>query len=303
MAGALEVSWDDYRFFCVVAESGSLRAAARTLQVDHATVSRRLANLEVALAVKLVVRGADGVKLTEAGDELQRATGAIKRELLSVERRITGVDLPLSGRVRVSTHAVLGTAFLVPAIASFCATHPEIEVLLDLSPEVVNLSMNQADVAIRVTTVPDGDTIARRVSGFAYAVYASHDYLASHDPEGKPAECRWVGWDENGPYPTALKDERFPEVPVHGRLGGIPTQLEATAQGLGLAALPCFLADPQGRLCRISEPLEATAVYVLRHPDHRSTPRVRAFYEHVRAALERGSPQLEGRCSKGAASS
>ncbi|MBV1858034.1 MAG: LysR family transcriptional regulator [Nannocystaceae bacterium] len=297
MPDALEVSWDDYRFFDEVARAGSIRAAARVLGVDHATVSRRLANLESSFQVKLLVRGSDGVRLTEAGDELHRAAASVRAELLSVQRKITGADVPLSGRIRVSTHAVLATRFLVPGIAEFRRAHPNIDIDLDLSPQVVSLAMNQADVAIRVTTDPADDTIARRISGFGYAVYAAHDYLSSHDPHAAPGECQWVGWDERGPYPCALRDEHFSAVPVHGRFPAIPAQLEATACGMGLAALPCFMGDSDSRLCRLTDAYEATAVYVLRHPDHRSTVRVRAFYDHIRAFIGGQAPQLEGRAA------
>lgn len=293
--GATEVSWDDYRFFGEVARAGSIRAAARTLGVDHATVSRRLASLESALSVKLLVRGADGVKLTEAGEELQRTATVVHRELLSVERRITGADTPLCGRIRVSTHAVLGASILMPGIAEFCSAHPQIDVALDLSTQVVSLSMNQADVAVRVTAEPPDDTIARRISGLSYAVYAARAYLATHDPHASPDNCRWIGWDPDGPYPTALKDMNFLGVPVHGEFATIAAQLQAAAHGMGLAALPCFMADADDRLQRLTEPHEATAVYVLRHPDHRSTPRVRVFYEHIRQVLQDHAAALEGR--------
>ncbi len=289
------ISWDDFRFFDEVIRAGSIRAAARALGVDHATVSRRLAQLESAFAVKLLVRHPSGVKLTTAGEELQAATVVARGEFQSVERKIRGRDAPLSGRIRLSTHRVLGDEFLIPSIAGFRASHPDIDIDVDLSPDVVDLALNQADVAVRVTQAPPQDTIARRGAGFGYAVYGSVTYLGTHDPVGEPTECAWVGWDERAAYPAELKADGFAEVPIRDRLPSILAQVEAAASGLGLAALPCFLADAQPRLQRLSEPREMTAVYVLRHPDHRSTARVRALYEHIKDFISEHSAALEGR--------
>ena len=97
MVDPAAVNWDDYRFFDEVVRAGSIRGAARVLGVDHATVSRRITSLETAFSVKLLVRAADGVKLTEAGDELRLAAVAVRRELQSAQRRIAGRDTPLSG--------------------------------------------------------------------------------------------------------------------------------------------------------------------------------------------------------------
>lgn len=298
MVDPAAVNWDDYRFFDEVVRAGSIRGAARVLGVDHATVSRRIASLETAFSAKLLVRAAGGVKLTEAGDELRLAAAAVRRELQSAQRTISGRDTPLSGRIRVSTHAVLGTKFLIPSIVAFRRAHPKIDVTLDLSADLVDLAMNQADVAVRVTQVPPDETIARRTCGFGYAVYGAPSYLSCHDPVADPTNCEWIGWDERGPYPTAIKDELFSEVPIRDRFPAIVSQLEAAAAGLGLAALPCFLADQDHRLRRVSFEHEATSVFVLRHPDHRSTSRVRAFYEHIRRFIEDNAALLEGTSSQ-----
>ncbi len=294
MAKMPAMSWDDLRFFHEVIRAGSIRAAARRLGVDHATVSRRVSHLESSLNVKLLVRNADGVSVTDAGEQLSSATEEAHGVFQSVQRRIGGLDSPLAGRVRVSTHAVLGADFLISPLVAFRLAHDSIEIDLDLSPEVRDLAMNQADLAVRVTNVPPEDTIARRAAGFAYAVYASEAYLANHAPRKDPTACSWIGWEEDGPYPTSLKDD-FPTILVRDRFAAIPSQVSAAAAGLGLAALPCFLADADSRLKRVSEPREVTSVFVLRHPDHRSTARVRELYEHLRRFIEEHAARLEGR--------
>lgn len=290
-----ELNWDDCRIFSEVVRAGSIRGAARGLGLDHATVSRRLANLEATLAVKLLVRAASGVQLTAAGEELRATTLEVGREIQSAARRISGANAPYSGRIRLSTHAILGTQFLIPSISEFRTSHPQMEVDLELSSQVVDLAMNQADVAVRVTNQPREDNIARRVSGFSYAVYTSRLVLSSHGAENCASRNVWVGWNDANPYPVSLKQEYFPDVPIRNCFPTIASQLEATASGLGLAALPCFVADGDPRLRRLSEPREVTAVFVLRHPDHRSTARVRAFYDHIGAFIAKRAPLLEGR--------
>ncbi len=286
-------SWDDLRFFDSVVRAGSIRKASKLLNVDHTTVSRRVAALESALNAKLLIRTASGVELTAAGEDVWETAQAMRNAVESVERKVRGADSPLHGRVRLSTHAVLGTCFLVDALAQFRAEHPTIEVELDLSHELVDLSLNQADVALRVANAPPLDSIARRVAGFAYAVYAARGYATTHDLSDS-SSCEWVGWDPTRPYPIEMKADLFPDVPVTNIFPSILSQHEATALGFGLAALPCFLGEPDDRLVRVSEPRVVTSVYLLRHPDKRATSQVTKLFSSLLSFLTPKRGLFEG---------
>ncbi|MDF2813238.1 MAG: LysR family transcriptional regulator, partial [Microvirga sp.] len=93
--------WNDLRFFLAVARAGRLTVAARQLEADHTTVSRRIAALEHALKTKLFERRPQGYSLTEEGERLLAKAETMESQALAVASEIGGSDLALSGTVRV----------------------------------------------------------------------------------------------------------------------------------------------------------------------------------------------------------
>src|SRR5918996_1671500 len=95
--------WDDLRFFLAVARAGRLTVAARRLEADHTTVSRRISALEGALKAKLFERRPQGYALTEHGERLFAKAETMETQALAVSSEIGGADLALSGTVRLGT--------------------------------------------------------------------------------------------------------------------------------------------------------------------------------------------------------
>src|SRR5690606_13962681 len=96
-----KINWDDARLFLAVARSGQLLAAARTLQLNQATLSRRMTALERDIGAQLLIRRTTGCDLTEAGRELAESLERVEGELLASETRIAGRDAELSGTIRI----------------------------------------------------------------------------------------------------------------------------------------------------------------------------------------------------------
>jgi len=109
--------WDDVRFFLALARERSLSGAARALNVDHATVGRRLAAFEAELGAKLFDRSPDGFALTAVGRTIMGNCEAMEQAAGSVERMAAGHDARLSGLVRVATTEALAYLVVVPAFA------------------------------------------------------------------------------------------------------------------------------------------------------------------------------------------
>ncbi len=290
------MDWDDLKIFLAVAQMGSIRSAAAQLGVNHATVSRRITAFESQLGVRLFERQSSGYVKTAAGEELEKTAENLQEQIHAVERRIVGQDARLTGEIRVTLPDMLAATFLMPDLASFTAQYPGITLELIPSYEVFNLSKREADIAIRVTNRPPEHLVGRRLATYAVADYASIDYLAKHDPMNKPDDCRWIGWDDMVPYPKWVLDSHYPTVPIHNRINNALTQLAAVKAGMGMASLPCFLADPEKNLQRLppgkAEP--RYDIWMLTHEDLRFTARIKTFMDFMANAFKKHQALLQG---------
>lgn len=278
------VNWDDFRLFLIVARAGAFRAAARQLSVDHAVISRRMAQLEETLGTRLFHRRPRGLVLTGAGKELIEAAEAMEANALGVSRSLTSRDQQLEGWVRVSVNVNLGVRVLMPLLEDFTQAHPGIELEVRLTQTVADLAANEADVAVRVAVKPPEDFIARRLAGFAIAAYSAVD-----EP------THWLGWDPEGPYARFLEHSDWVDLPIRHGLAEDVMVVEALRHGSGAAVLPCVLGDSEPALHRITEARDVASTFALRHPDHRSTPRIRALVDFLAESFGRVADLVEGR--------
>ncbi|MEM6991889.1 MAG: LysR family transcriptional regulator [Myxococcota bacterium] len=278
------LNWEDYRLFLAVVRAGSIRAAARDLGLDHSRISRRLSRFEDEAGAKLLHRTPRGLRATEPGEQVIAAAEHMERHALASARRLQDKQPDAEGWVRLSANVTLGLKALGPMLVEFSRLHPRIELELQLSQSLADLERNDADLALRVALTPPEDTIARRLCGFAVAIYASSD-----------APSHWLGWDPAGPYDAFIKETECVDLPVRHRFGNDLMVTEAVAHGLGAAVLPCILGDSTPGIRRLDSPHNVASVFLLRHPDHRDTPRVRAVVDFLVGAFEDVADLAEGR--------
>lgn len=286
------IDWDDFRYVLAVDAAGSLAGAARALGVNHSTVLRRIGALEKRLGLRLFDRLPTGYVLTAGGQELVDAARRIDETVTALERRIAGQDLRLTGMLRVTTTDTLAASLLPEILAAFRAEHPGIGIELVVSNTMLNLTRRDADVAIRPSLDPPETLIGRRVSSIAFAVYASPAYLSDAPADAKTLDrSAWVTPDDSLADSSVWKWMRatLPYVEVSLRADSLLVLRHAATAGLGLAALPCYLAESWPGLVRVSPPLEAmtTALWVLTHADLRRTARQRVH--RVRCQCIRGT--------------
>lgn len=286
-----EMLWDDLKVAMAIAEAGSLSGAARRLGVSHATVFRRLGDIERRLGAKLFERSRTGYAPTPAGEDIAASARRIEAEVLGVERRVVGQDLRPSGTVRVTTTDTLLAGLLSPIFAAFRRSHPEISLEIAISNQLFNLTKREADVAIRPSLAPPENLIGRRIGAIAQAVYGRADTLDFSTVD-------WVGPDERLAYRALDAWMAAHGIDEHCRyrvdtLMGI---LAAVRDGIGVAVLPCYLCDDDERLSRVGEPIPelATELWLLTHPDLRRVARVRAFVDFVAQAVNAQGDQLKG---------
>ena len=177
------LDWDDLRSFLAIARHGNLSAAARALKVTQTTMGRRLDALHERSGARLLQKTPAGFVLTPAGERVLGAVERMEAEALSVERAITGEDVRLEGRVRISTVETFGARVLTPILARLHERHPGIVVELDSDTRNVSLSRREADIAVRMAEFQQHDVVVRRAGEMEFAVYAALAYLAAH---GRP---------------------------------------------------------------------------------------------------------------------
>lgn len=293
------MDWDNLRFFLTVARKGSIRGAAEALSVNHSTVSRRITAFEKKLGVRLFDRLPNGYVLTPTGEEMLKSAQSIEDEVVKLDRQVIGRDAQLNGILRVTMPTVVATHLLMSDIAKFTTLYPNIQLQLACSNEEFNLRKREADVAIRLTPNPPDYLVGRRILQPAKGVYASHDYVKMHDPIINPDNLAWIGMAETTVQPEWNKDSRFSSSPVIHSVDELLALIEAVKAGMGIAMIPCFLADSVPSLQRL-ELLPAAVscgdLWILTHEDLRATARVRVFIDFILAAFERYRDLLEGRC-------
>jgi DNA-binding transcriptional LysR family regulator len=292
------MDWDNLRFFLAVARKGSIRAASVDLSVNHSTVTRRISAFEKKLGVRLFERLPNGYVLTHTGEEMMKSAQHVEEEIIKLDRQVIGRDAQLNGSLRVTMPNALATHLIMPDITAFTELYPNIQLELAFSNEEFNLRKREADVAIRMTPNPPDYLVGRQILQPAKGVYASHDYLKRNNPELAPDKMRWIGWENAKQQPEWNKASQFSSSPIMHIADDLVAQLEAMKSGMGIAMLPCFLADTDPSVRRL-ELLDMSstcgALWILTHEDLRATGRVRAFINFMLSAFELHRPLLEGR--------
>jgi DNA-binding transcriptional LysR family regulator len=174
----------DLAFFAAVVKEGSLSAAARALDVSPPAVSKRLAQLERRLGVRLLHRTTRRIGLTAEGEAYVDAGRRILSEISDLEQRISSARAAPKGLLRVNATLGFGRAYVAPVVSAFRRRYPEVEVLLHLTDRPVNLADEAFDVGIRFGELPDARLVARRIAANRRVLAAAPAYL---DARGRPA--------------------------------------------------------------------------------------------------------------------
>ena len=291
------IDWDDVRYFLAVAREGSVRAAAGRLGVNHATVLRRVAQLEDRLGAQMFERLPSGYRLTEAGEEVVELAEQMEASTNRLETRIFGRDQSARGLLRVTLPPFLATHLLMADLADFARLHPDIEMEILTSGEVANLTNRDADIAIRI--VADRKTLPLNLHGLKgpelfSGVYMSRDRLAAWRADA-PDPIRWIAIDNHG-IPDWAHGGAVHTTGVPFRTPDAETQIAAVQQGIGMTKLPCFVGDADPLLVRVPGtglPAHGT-LWLLTQGETRKTKRVRLFIEFISRRLAAHAPLLAG---------
>lgn len=223
-------------------EGGSLSAAARRLNTPLPTVSRRISELESHLQTKLLNRSNRKLLLTDAGNDYIVACKRILADVTEAERSASGEYTAPTGELVVTAPSALGRIHLIPILAEFFKTYPDIKAILILNDRVLSLVQEEIDVGLRIGTLPDSSLMAIRVGAVRRMMCANPAYLAAHGTPSTPEDlanhdCISVASVTAPDVWSFLRGETIVTVPVNSRLvvTNADTACEAACAGMGIS--------------------------------------------------------------------
>lgn len=192
-----DLSWDDVRLFLAVAESGSVSAGARQLQLGQPTVSRRLVELEARVGSSLFERGRSGTTLTQAGERMLPAARQMARWAGEVSRAAAATDEAPSGVVRITAPPFMCATLLTRCAATLAKRHPQLRLEVLAGIRMLDLQRGDADLAVRSNPERAGDTST--VISVAHIEHGQHVYVSRALAKrlGKHAQLSdvpWIAW-------------------------------------------------------------------------------------------------------------
>jgi len=287
------MDWDKLRIFHAVAEAGSFTHAGERLNLSQSAVSRQISALEGSLKVPLFHRHARGLVLTEQGDLLYRTAHEVFGKLAMTEAMLTDSKERPRGELKISTTVAFGSTWLAPRLKEFLDTYPEIDVHLVVSDRMVDLSVREADVAIRMTPPTQAELIQRHLLTVHVHIFASASYTKRHGMPMTPEELddhRLIvyGHDASPPVPDVnwllrlgrtANDLRQPSLTVNN----VYAIMRAIRSGAGLGALPDFMAQSDDELVRVLPDLDGPRIdaYFVYPEELRASKRIAVFRDFL----------------------
>lgn len=280
--------WNDWRFFLAVARSGSTLAAARTLRVSQTTAARRIAALEQALGLLLFERRSSGYALTPRAAALLPLVERIEQATLDAEAMAGAEQRALTGTVRISAEEIFSSALLAPHLVELSEKHPGIRIEIDIASEFRDLGAGEADIALRSVTEPTGaGLVGRVIAKDDWTLYCSKAYAGRHGlPPSIEALGEHVIVGGGGGQLAREYDAWIAAAGLSHRVivqqGSATGLLSAVRTGLGIAALPCIVADAMPDLIRcFPPPEEQRCLWLLTHDRVRHQRAVRAVIDFL----------------------
>jgi DNA-binding transcriptional LysR family regulator len=297
-------SWDDLKHFLAFARTGSILAAAKAQGVNQSTVHRRLAELEERLGRRLIERHLTGYRLTKLGSELLPFAEAVEEAVSAFERQLASSDTELAGVIRLACSPRVGERLRrTPLLDSFHERYPALRVELLLSDRFVDLSKQEADIALRSQgpELEDQSLVGRKIAEGAWGVYASRAYVERY---GAPARAQDImhhsvvectGVIVNHSAARWLR-QVAPGARVAAHSDSWAGLLLAVKSSAGVAPMPYVIGDRESELVRVIDyiPELVSHFFLLVHKDMQRTPRVRAFFDFVVSEIRAFREVLSG---------
>ena len=291
------MDWDKLRVFHAVAEAGSFTHAGEVLNLSQSAVSRQISALEESLHAPLFHRHARGLILTEQGELLYQTVHEVFAKLAMVEARLVEAKDRPQGPLKITTTLAFGSLWLTPKLKDFMREYPEIAISVILDDHELDLSMREADVAIRFMPPTQQDLVQRTICTMHYQVFATPEYLRQHGVPQTPQDLdnhALIAYGEEARPPvenlnwllTVGTEEGRPRAPVL-TMNNIYGIYRAVQSGLGVAALPDYFSHESSNLVRVLPELEGPnfEVYFVYPEELRNAKRISVFRDFLMRKL------------------
>lgn len=286
---------NDMVTFARVVEAKSFSKAASELSASKSSISKSIAKLERSLKARLLNRSTRGLSLTEVGAVFYEHCRRVGDEAEEAVAAVTRLHSEPRGVLKVTAPVAFGTLHIAPALPDFLSRYPDLSVDMVITDRLVDLVEEGYDVAVRITTDPGQNLVARKLAPIRRVACATPGYFRRRGVPKTPQDLRKHNclhytpfsaqgeWHFKGPHGDV-------SVPVTGdlRINDDEALSQAVLGGLGVALLPTFIIGPDlhaGRLQAVLTdhvPLERHAYAVYLSGLH-SPPKVRAFVEFLLA--------------------
>jgi len=294
------LEWSDFKVLLALHRAGSVAGAARLLQVDNSTVSRRLAALEEAVEAKLLIRGGREFTWTTAGRTLIEAGEAMEAAATAALRVVRTAKVELSGTVRISVPPGCVPVLRGRVLPALRQAHPSLRVELDGGFQRVDLAKGEADIAVRMMRPEEPDLVACGPFACGWFAYASASYL---EARGCPESFDALASHSLVLYIEALHrvsplrwmEAYRGEARELMRVDNLEVACQAIAAGGGIAVLPCVIADAVPELRRVfPERVAVNSGWVVFHEAARDTSRVRVVAEALKDFFRSNEAMFSG---------
>jgi DNA-binding transcriptional LysR family regulator len=298
--GLTDMDWDKLKVFHAAAEAGSFTHAGEQLGLSQSAVSRQVSALEQELAVSLFHRHARGLILTEQGDLLYRTAHDVFMQLQAARAKLTDSRERPSGELKVTTSPGLGINWLIPRLNEFTNLYPEIRLSLTVTDEELDLSMREADVAIRTRKPTQPDLIQRKLFSIGFHAYCSPDYVKKF---GTPRTLQDLDnhrliilhevtaqshLQNRNWLIEAGRNGSGPREPFF-RVNNVVGLVRACQQGIGIAGLPDYLVDNSNQLVQLFGEDDSIALdtYFVYPEELKNVARVQVFRDFIVSKAQR----------------
>jgi DNA-binding transcriptional LysR family regulator len=289
---------NDLHLFVQAVDAGSFSAAARNLKIPKSTVSKRVAELEARLGVRLIQRTSRSFSLTELGrDFFRHAQASIIEAEMAESVVLTRLGEPI-GTVRLTAAVPTAQFALTELLPELAQRHPKLQLAIHVSDRFIDIVQEGFDIALRShrAPLPDSALVQRRLASHPFLILASPGYVRAHGEPRRPEELA-----EHPTVMTSLTEtewrlysaggEEILVTPKSVMAADEPSVLmEAAAAGLGVTCLPtsvCRKALASGRLVRILPDWTAGRIDTTLLMPHRrgQLPAVRAVVDFLAEKL------------------
>lgn len=296
------------RTFRRIVELGGLAKAAEDLGISAAGLSKQLRALEAHLDTVLIQRTTRSMSLTDTGRSYYADCCRILDELETLERSVKQQSQRVTGTLRVNAPLSFALSVLSPLLTDFLSMYPDLKLELVMEDRLVDAVAHGFDVSVRLrTSLEDSTLIARRLATIEQKLCVAPSYLKQY---GEPATLNDLRNHKMISYSLAhtqgiVFDDDFQNntqsgasllfYGEHSQVNNSLMLRDLLIAGLGIGALPSFLADPAiacGQLQRIFPALvnEPRHIYAVYPTNRHLQPKVKAFVDYLAARLPAAMP-------------